>query len=66
MGTAVLESQAGAGGQVAYRPRHEDLVRLGRTHDAGRHTDGEPCDVIALDLDLADVDARTGVEVLSG
>jgi hypothetical protein len=28
--------------------------------------DGKPCDVVALELDLADMDARTSVEVLAG
>ena len=58
--TQVGEFEAGTGKEVSHRAGHEHLPGLGAIQDSGRRMDGDAAHVVALELDLAGVDAGAG------
>ena len=59
---AVVEREAGADDEVLDRARDEDLAGAGERCDACGDVDREAGDVVALDLDLSDVEAGTDLQ----
>ena len=62
--TQVGEFEAGTGKEVSHGAGHEHLAGLGAIQDSGRRMDGDAAHVVALELDLAGVDAGAGGEPL--
>src|ERR687898_2187827 len=62
VGSAVLQVDAGAGDQVPDGPRDQHLAGPGGGHDAGPDMDGDAADVVAAQVELADVDSGPDVQ----
>src|SRR5215218_3613679 len=62
VGAAVLQGDAGAGDQVPDGPRDQHLAGAGGGHDAGPDVDGDAADVVAAQVELADVDPGPDVQ----
>src|SRR5258706_8845918 len=56
------ERESGAGDEVAYRSRHDDLVGTTDAHHPGGDVNGDAADVIAAQLDLPGVNAGAGAQ----
>src|SRR5215210_7424884 len=53
--SSVLEPQIGACHQIAHRARNKHTTGFSKIHNARGGVDGDPSDIIALQLDLARV-----------
>src|SRR5262249_15377333 len=62
LATAVLEAKAGAGDQVLDRARHKDFTGPGGGGHPSTDVDGEPGDLVALELDLASMQTGAYLE----
>ena len=62
-GAAVAERDARADHEVLYRARDDHLVRAGERADTCADVDGHPADVVADELALAGVQARSQLDV---
>ena len=58
--TSLLELEARACEEVANGAGHEDVAGLREGEDSRRRMDGDPADLVALELDLTGVDAGAG------
>jgi len=62
MFASVIEVQRRARDEVGHGSGDKDLPRLGQRLDARGDVDPKPCDVVAPELDLSDVDSRSHLD----